>query len=59
MDIQFNDREEKLDYFCNRCHRGIEHPHDYKFCPYCRHEYDVEKVNKIRQKIAKIIFNEG
>ena len=62
MDINYNDIEEKLEFYCHKCHRGIDLPPvqtNVKYCSYCGHEFDVDKVNKIRQKIKKICFEEG
>ncbi len=62
MEINYNDIEEKLEFYCHKCHRGLIMPPiqtKVKYCSYCGHEFDVDKVNKIRQKIKKICFEEG
>lgn len=62
MDINYNDIEEKLEFYCHKCHRDLILPPiqtNVKYCSYCGHEFDVNKVNKIRQKIKKICFEEG
>ena len=54
MDINYNDIREKLEFYCHKCHRGLIMPPiqtKVKYCSYCGHEFDVDKVNKIRQKI--------
>lgn len=63
MNIDYNDIHEKLEYYCNKCHRGIgEIPpiiSEVKYCAYCGHKFNFDKVNKIRQKIKRICFEEG
>ena len=62
MDIDYNDIKEKLEFYCHECHRGLNPPPvqtDVKYCSYCGHKFNVDKVNKIRQKIKKICFEEG
>lgn len=62
MDINYNDIEEKLEFYCHKCHRGINIPpiqSNARYCQFCGHEFNVDKVNKIRQKIKKICFEEG
>ena len=41
MDINYNDIEEKLEFYCHKCHRGIDLPPvqtNVKYCSYCGHE---------------------
>lgn len=62
MNIDYNDIEEKLEFYCHECYRGINIPpvqSNARYCQFCGHEFDVDKVNKIRQKIKKICFEEG
>lgn len=59
MDINYNDTREQLEYYCTKCHGRIDNPHYYKYCSFCGHELNTDKVNKIRAKIKKICFEEG
>ena len=62
MNINYNDVEEKLEFYCNKCNGGLMLPliqTNAKYCSYCGHKFDVNKVNKIRQKIKRICVEEG
>lgn len=62
MNINYNDVEEKLEFYCNKCNRGLMLPPiqlNAKYCSYCGHKFDVNKVNNIRQKIKRICVEEG
>lgn len=59
MTVNYNDVEEQLEYYCSECHRGIENPHYDKYCSFCGHKLNPDKVNKVRAKIKKLCFEEG